>query len=107
VFTEEGVVMLATVIKTEAASQISIEIVDAFVTMRKYIGNNLLEQKYITNQVIKNTEDIKLLNASFSKLEEKKKELDIRKYRRQYYNLNLIYDETFHDHYLMIDDKRI
>lgn len=30
-----------------------------------------MEQKYINNQVMKNTEDIKILQASFSKLEEK------------------------------------
>lgn len=46
---------------------------DAFVSMRHYISSNLLEQKYITNQVMKNTEDIKLLQESFSKFEEKNK----------------------------------
>ena len=46
---------------------------DAFVMMRKYISTSLLEQKYINNQVMKNTEDIKLLQNSFSKFEEKKK----------------------------------
>lgn len=44
---------------------------DAFVKLWKYIGNNLIEQEYINNQVMKNTEDIKILQASFSKLEEK------------------------------------
>jgi len=42
-------------------ANISIAIMDAFVTMRHYISDNLLEQKYINKQVIKNTEDIKLL----------------------------------------------
>jgi len=41
--------------------------------MRKYISTNLIEQKYINNQVIKNTEDIQLLQESFNKLEEKRK----------------------------------
>ena len=57
VFTEQGVAMLATVLRTKVAEEISIQIMDAFVAMRKYIGSNLLEQKYINNQVIKNTED--------------------------------------------------
>ena len=46
---------------------------DAFVAMKKYISTNLIEQKYINNQVLKNTEDIKLLQESFKKLEEKRK----------------------------------
>ena len=72
VFTEESVAMLATVLRTEVAAQVSIQIMDAFVAMRKYISTNLIEQKYINNQVMKNTEDIKLLQESFSKFEEKK-----------------------------------
>ena len=61
VFTEQGVAMLATILKTPIATQTSIQIMDAFVLMRKYISTNLLEQKYINNQVMKNTEDIKVL----------------------------------------------
>ena len=41
--------------------------------MRKYISTNLLEQKYINNQVMKNTENIRLLQDSFSKFESNKK----------------------------------
>ena len=73
VFTEQGVAMLATVLRTDVASKMSISIMRAFITMRKYISSNLLEQKYINNQVFKNTEDIKQLQESFQKLEEKKK----------------------------------
>ncbi len=72
VFSEQGIAMLATVIKTSIATQVSINIMRTFVAMRKYIGTNLLEQKYINNQVMKNTEDIKLLQESFNKFEEKK-----------------------------------
>ncbi len=79
VFTEQGVAMLATVIKTEVASQVSINIMRAFVYMRKYISNSLAEQKLLEKQVLKNTEEIEsnrkqlfLLQESFKKLEEKK-----------------------------------
>ena len=72
VFTEQGVAMLATILHTKVATQVSIAIMDAFVSMKKYISSNLLEQKYINNQVLKNTEDIKLLQESFQKFEEKK-----------------------------------
>ena len=71
VFTEQGVAMLATVIKTDIAVDISISIMRTFVIMRKYISNEIVEQKYINNMVLKNSEDIKLLQESFSKFENK------------------------------------
>lgn len=163
VFTEQGVAMLATVLRTSVASQMSVSIMRAFVTMRKFISTNLIEQKYINNQVLKNTEDIKLLQELFQKFEEKRKdseiyfngqifdayskiyeifnsaneyliiidiyadntlldiikrlsaevviitkrdniltEQDITKYNKQYHNLKVIYDNTFHDRYFLI-----
>lgn len=166
VFTEQGVAMLATVLKTSIASQMSVSIMRAFVTMRKFISTNLIEQRYINNQVLKNTEDIKLLQESFQKFEEKRKnneiyfngqifdayskiheilktakkkiividgyadntildnikrlsvevviitkkdnlltKQDITKYNKQYHNLKVIYDNTFHDRYFIIDNK--
>lgn len=168
VFTEQGVAMLATVIRTKVAEEISIQIMDAFIMMKKYISTNLLEQKYINNQVMKNTEDIRVLQETFSKFEEKRKaneiffegqiydayskilsifktakknlividsysdntvldmiskikvpvtiitkekskisQLDIDKYNSQYNNLNLIYVDSFHDRYFIIDEEII
>lgn len=168
VFTEQGVAMLATILKSKVATNVSIQIMDAFVAMRKYIGSNLLEQKYINNQVMKNTEDIKVLQESFSKFEEKRKvneiyfngqiydsyskiyeifnsakdklliidnyadntildiikrlkvkvtiitkennlltKQDIDKYNKQYNNLSVIYNNTFHDRYFILDDEII
>ena len=76
-FTEQGVAMLATVLRTPVAEEISIKIMDAFVSMRKYISNNLLEQRYINNLVLKDHEKIKILETSFQKIEEKKKVSEI------------------------------
>lgn len=45
VFTEQGVAMLATILKTKIATQASISIMDAFVEMRKYISNNNYEKR--------------------------------------------------------------
>ena len=73
VFTEQGVAMLATVLKTEIATQVTIQIMDAFVEMRKYINNNLIEQTYINKLVIKDHERINMLEETFNKLEEKTK----------------------------------
>ena len=50
-------------------------VMDAFVAMRKYIGSNLIEQKYINHLVIEHEDKIKLLETSFEKLEMKKNEI--------------------------------
>ena len=73
VFTEQGVAMLATILKTSIATKISINIMDAFVNMRKYISNNLIEQNYINNIVLEDHESIKLLQEFFTKLEKNQK----------------------------------
>ncbi len=147
VFTEEGVAMLASVLRTKVANEVSVGIMRSFVMMRKYISNELIEQKFINKQVLKNTEDIKLLQEdAYSKIldiikEAKKeliiidnyadksmldmirkvtinvtiickencllKEIDIEKYKEQYNNLKVIYNNTFHDRYIILDKKVI
>ena len=78
VFTEQGVAMLSSILKTSVAVEMSISIMRAFVAMRHYIGNNLIEQKILNNIVLDNQreikeikEDVKLLQESFEKFEEK------------------------------------
>ena len=161
VFTEQGVSMLSSVLKTEKASGVSISIMRAFVAMRKYISTELLEQRYINNQVIKNTEDIKLLKETFtnfktfsneiffegqiydaysllldifntsnkniiiidnyiskslldvlSKTNKKitiyTKNIDnnlINKYNSQYHNVKVLINNSFHDRFIIIDNK--
>ena len=166
VFTEQGVAMLATILKTDVATKVSIAIMDAFVAMRKYISSNLIEQKYINNMVLEHDSQIKLLQSTFNKLEEKKKvneiyfngqiydayskiqdifkeakkeiiiidgyadntildiikrlkfnviivtkpnnlltKQDVLKYNKQYNNLKVIYNNSFHDRYFILDNK--
>ncbi len=168
VFTEQGVAMLATIIKSNVATKVSIAIMDAFVLMRKYISNELLQQKYINDLVIQHDKAIKLLQDYFNKIEEKKKtheiyfngqiynayskivdnlkeahdniiiidnyadknvldmirnlktdvtiickskgllkEIDINKYQKQYKNLKVVYNNDFHDRYIILDQKEI
>ena len=73
VFTEQGVAMLATILKSKTATEVSIRIMDAFVEMRKYINNSLIEQKYINNMVIKHEDEIKHLYESFDKMKKNTK----------------------------------
>lgn len=72
VFTEEGVAMLATVLKTNVASKMSIDIMRAFVTLRHLIINREYRLSNIEVKMIEHDKDIKLLQESFNKLEEKR-----------------------------------
>ena len=90
VFTEQGVAMLTSVLKTEIASITSVGIMRSFVMMRKYISNKLYVKNYITNQVLKNTEDIRILKESFSKLSEQTK------------NNHLFYEGQIYDAYSLL-----
>ena len=65
--------MLATILHTPVAAEVSVNIMRTFVKMRKIISSNLIEQKYINELVIKDNERINLLEESFLKLEEKEK----------------------------------
>ena len=163
VFTEQGVAMLATILRTKVAEEISIKIMDAFVEMRKYINNSLIEQNYINKLVLEDHNRINLLEESFKKLEEKTKRnslffegqiydaysllldilnkseekiiiidnyagkelLDIlkelnknitivsknindeliKKYNCQYSNIKFIHNNSFHDRFIVIDNK--
>ena len=165
-FTEQGIAMLATILHTPVAAEVSVNIMRTFVKMRKIISSNLIEQKYINELVIKDNERINLLEESFSKLEEKEKinhifyegqiydaysllidifkeakkeiiiidnyadksildmitnlnvevtivtrkfnllkDIDIKKYNRQYHNLKVIYSDKFHDRFIILDKK--
>jgi hypothetical protein len=160
-FTEQGVAMLATILKTPVADIVSMKIIDAFVYMKRYLS---FENK---NSIILNHENrILKLEESFDKLNEKEKinaifyegqiydaysllidifkeaneeiiiidnyadksildmitnlnvevtivtrkfnllkDIDIKKYNRQYHNLKVIYSDKFHDRFVILDKK--
>lgn len=167
VFTENGIYMLMTVLKGEKAVLQSKALIRIFKSLKDFvINNNLIEQKYINDLVIKhdnkliehenkidslidrfNTEDIfkdkmifkgefydgySLILDIFNKAKEEiliidnycdKKVLDIvcklnvrvivissnmdkdliNKYQKQYNNLTIINDDSFHDRFIVID----
>ena len=166
VFTEQGVAMLAAILRTEIAEEVSIKIMDAFVSMRHYIGNSEYRLTNIESKIIEHDFEIKTLQESFDKFEEKKKETeiyfngqifdayskiyeifntaknnliiidayadntildiikrlnievtlitkqnnllteqDIKRYNKQYNNLKIIYNNTFHDRYFILDKE--
>ena len=160
-FTEQGVAMLATILKTPVADIVSMKIIDAFVYMKRYLS---FDNK---NSIILNHENrILKLEESFDKLNEKEKinaifyegqiydaysllidifkeakkeiiiidnyadksildmitnlnvkviivtrkfnllkDIDIKKYNKQYQNLKVIYSDKFHDRFIIIDKK--
>lgn len=167
-FTEQGVSMLSGVLHTNVAISVSVDIMRAFVAMKKYISNGYLDQIYMKNMLLKHDNEIKLLQESFNKFDEKKivneiyfngqiydayskiidilktakKEIiiidgytdksildiirninvnvilitkkktkltntDIEKYNKQYHNLKIIYNETYHDRYFILDKSTI
>ena len=75
VFTEQGVAMLATILKSKTAIETSIRIMDAFVMMKQYICNNLIEQKYINELVLKDSKRIDLIEDTLSGFKEKSNHL--------------------------------
>ena len=167
-FTEQGVAMLATILRTKVAEEVSIRIMDAFVAMKKYIGTNENRLSNVETKMLEHDKNIKLLQESFDKLSEKKKaseiyfngqifdaysriinifkeakkeliiidmyadinileiitklnikvtiitkknnlltEKDIEIYNKQYNNLKVIFNNTYHDRYFIIDDKTV
>ena len=79
VFTEQGAAMLSAVLRTDVAEEMSIRIMDAFVKMRHYLLNTMGENNYIKdmllkhdNEISENSNNIKLLQESFDKLEQDK-----------------------------------
>ena len=163
VFTEQGVAMLTSVLRTSIASEVSIRIMRAFVAMKQYISNNLIEQNYINELVLKDSKRIDLIEAALSEFKEKNNHLffkgqiydaysllkdilskskneiiiidnyvdknlldvlsktkmkvkivtnkynnqDYEKYKKQYQNVELIINNSFHDRFIIIDKKTL
>ena len=153
--------MLATILRTSVAESVSIQIMDAFVYMRKFIGTNNYNQRIsnietklidydnkfdlifdklentvnnhvffegqiydaysllvdILNQatdkiiIIDNYIDKKLLdicsnvNLKITIITGKINKLDLEKYNKQYSNIEILISNSFHDRFVIIDNK--
>lgn len=167
-FTEYGVIMLTSILKSKVAIEASIKITNTFIDMRKMISEELIEENFYKSLIIQNTEDIKkinetLKNLSANDLKEKiffdgeiydayskiidilqkakeeliiidgyadkslldiirninipvtlitknktlLKDIDIKKYQKQYNNLKIIHNDKFHDRFIIIDKNQI
>lgn len=69
VFTEQGVMMLATILKSEIAVEVSINIMDAFVKLRRYVSSSLMNSEMLINHENR----ILKLETTFNKMQDKEK----------------------------------
>ena len=93
VFTEQGVAMLATILKTKNATQVSISIMDTFVSMRKFINDNKDMFKRLTTVEYKMLEYDDNFEKLFNALEPKKIE-----------NQKIFFNGEIYDSYSLIID---
>ena len=67
-FTEQGIAMLSTVLRSETAIKTSIRIMDTFVEMRRFIANNTLLFERISNAELKQLEYQKKTDEKFEQI---------------------------------------
>lgn len=158
VLTEQGIMMLSGLLRSDIAVKVNIQIIDAFVKLKKYVS---LENKMLMNhenRILKLEETIDKMNEKekvnsiffdgqiydayskiisilklakdniiiidsyadntlldiISKIDKKVilictnkllKSIDLDKYYKQYNNLKIIYNNSFHDRYFILDNN--
>ena len=85
VFTEQGIAMLATILRTQVADIVSMKIIDAFVYMRKYLSH---DNKNVV--LVNHEERILKLEESFDKMSCKQN--------------SIIYEDKIYDAYSVLID---
>lgn len=158
VLTEQGIMMLSGLLRSDIAVKVNIQIIDAFVKLKKYVSleNNMLinhENRILKlEDVIDKMNEKEKVNSIFfdgqiydayskiisilrlaknniiiidsyadntlldiiSKVDKKVtlictnkllKNIDLDKYYRQYNNLKIIYNNSFHDRYFILDNS--
>ncbi len=97
VFTEQGVAMLATILRTPVATKVSIDIMRAFVEMRKFIYSN----RDIFRRVISMENNIEMLNDK-QKENEKKFDLIFNEFKGKEFNEKLFFNGQIYDAYSLL-----
>jgi len=70
-FSEQGVAMLSAILRSEIAIKVSLQIMDAFVSMRKLVRNNILLEHRLSQVELKYLETEQKFNQIFNALESK------------------------------------
>jgi len=99
--------MLATILKSKVATEVSIQIMDAY---SKIVDIMNISQKdliiidnYADKTVLDMISKIKVNATLITKQNNLLSKTTINKYNKQYNNLNIINNNTFHDRYIIID----
>lgn len=71
VFTEQGVAMLSAVLRSDTAVKMSIQIMKAFITIRRFIATNAEVFRRLDTLEIKQTETDKKINTVLNAIESK------------------------------------
>ena len=102
VFTEQGIAMLSGLLKNEIAVKVSINIMDAFVEMRKFILSNGQVFDRLTNIEYKLLEQSKTLTEHEEKFEKVFDELQ--KNERKEFKQKIFFNGQIYDAYSLIID---
>lgn len=69
VLTEQGIMMLSGLLKSDIAVKVNVQIIDAFVKLRRYVSNSLINSEMLLNHENR----ILKLEHTFNKMQEKEK----------------------------------
>ena len=104
-FTEQGVGMLASVLKSETAIKASVKIMRAFVAMRRFMLNNaqiFVELNAIKKHLLAKKQsgvNVTIITSPRTPLTPQ----DVRHFNTQYPTLTIQYSTSIHDRFLIID----
>ncbi len=104
VFTEQGIYMLATILKSKIAKQMTLVIMDTFVSMKKYISSSFIEQKYINELALKDSKRIDILEETLSNFKEKNHHIFFEGQIYDAYSLMMSIFEKSKDNITIIDN---
>ena len=109
VFTEQGIEMLSALLKSDIAVSVSINIMKAFIEMRKFLMINGQVFERLISVEHKLLEHDKKIDKIFNNLqqEENIKQIDIQKFNKEYPILKVAKTNKFHDRFIVIDNKEM
>jgi len=89
VFTEQGVYMLATVLKSKIATEVTLSIMRTFTKMKHFLSQN----QYLFQKI--------------DQIEKRQLKLDLEKYNSQYTQIEIKKFDISHDRFLIIDENEV
>ena len=101
-FTEQGIAMLSALLKSNIAISVSVNIMKAFIEMRRFIAINGQVFERLSTLEYKQIENV-ILTSSKSNIQN----LDVEKFNKEYPILKISKTNKFHDRFIIIDNKEL